>query len=108
MSTLAEDLINAVKNLQPRLCHRHAEKMIPPSEFKQIQSFWDSANNDERITVLRNFDSYNALELRRLFQLIARAWNFDTDIDARNSNSFKRSLFWRDQTYFNRSFAKQS
>lgn len=72
MSTLAEDLINAVKNLQPRLCHRHAEKLIPPSEFKQIQSFWDNANNEERITVLRNFDSYNALELRRLFQLIAR------------------------------------
>lgn len=73
MSTLITELLASVENLKPRLSNRHAEKLIPPVELKNIQNLWNISNLQEKSEILINLnENYENEQIKRLFQLLAR------------------------------------
>jgi len=73
MSTLITELLASVENLKPRLSNRHAEKLIPPVELKNIQNLWNTSDLSEKSEILINFnENYENEQIKRLFQLLAR------------------------------------
>jgi len=76
MSTLITELLASVENLKPRLSNRHAEKLIPPVELKNIQTLWNTSDLSEKSEILINFnENYENEQIKRLFQLLARQQN---------------------------------